>query len=115
MTWHPDVPDLPMNKPHELERLEQLPHSILNAMTRTEIDEKIRDAADSLAQEYHRVNGEQGSLSECVLIVGGALSQTGNSISGHLGQIMVGTSTEAATHACADYYHEHPSPNEIEY
>lgn len=115
MSWPPDVPDFPIKKPYEIEKLERLPRNILNAMTKVEIEEKIRDAADSLAKTYFHTKQETGSMDECALIVSGALEQTGSSINGKLGTLMIGTSKEASQRACKRYYPEHPFPNEIEF
>ena len=113
MTWPPDVPDYPIKKPREIENIERMPPEILNSMRKVEIDEKIGDAADSLAKSYFDSYKEKGSLSECSLIVSGAQKQTGSSIGGNLGMSMVAESKEKAEEACKEYYPDHPFPNEI--
>jgi hypothetical protein len=108
MPWHPDIPDFPIDKPHALEKLEKLSPDVINAMTKLEISEHIRDAAQSLAKTYHDkcTQREDWGYDECVLLVSGALSQTGGSITGKMGPVMVGKSTEAAHKACRQYFPE---------
>lgn len=106
MGWHPDIPDFPAVKPVLLERLEKLPPDTLNAMTGLEIEEHVRDAAEALANSYHdscKKNRDYG-FDECVIYVSGALSQTGSSLNGHLGMVMVGESQKAASDACKQYF-----------
>ena len=108
MAWHPDVPDFLAEKPHELEKLEKFSLEIINAMTHLELEEHIEDAAYALARTYHhqcRQRQDYG-FDECVLIVSGALSQTGSSIDGKLGPLMVGTSLDSAKTACRQYFPE---------
>lgn len=115
MNWPPDVPDFPMKIPHEIEKLENLPKNLLNAMTDVEAKEHIRDGANGLAGAYYNSRKEKGSLSECKLFVSSALRQTGSAIGGKLGNLMVGTSDEASECACERLYPERPYPNELEF
>lgn len=108
MNWRPDIPDFPGEKPYLLEKLENLPPEMINAMTGLEVSEHVRDAANSLARGYHhdcKKNRDYG-YQECVLLVSGALSQTGSSLSGQLGASMVGKSQTAASEACRVYFPE---------
>lgn len=98
-----DIPDFPFPKPRELEKLERLPPEVIHAMTRVEMEEKIRDAAVSLAKVY-MLNTPSADFDECLLLVSGALSETGGSIPGQLGALMVGTSLQTAEDACRDYF-----------
>lgn len=108
MSWHPDIPDFPAEKPHQLEKLERLPSDIINAMTHLEVEEHIRDAALSLANVYHKKCKKRRDFGydECVLLVSEALSQTGASIEGKLGPLMVGESNGVAHMACRQYFPE---------
>jgi hypothetical protein len=106
MPWRPDVPDFPGEKPHILEKLERLAPEMINAMTGLEINEHVRDAADSLADGYHshcKKNKDYG-YGECVLFVSGALSQLGSSVSGQLGLALVGKKHKSASEACRQYF-----------
>ncbi len=115
MPWHPDVPDFPLDKPPEIEKLEKLPLSSLNAMTIVEAEERIRDAAEGLAKSYTKRSGSKGTYDECVLVVTGALQETGSAINGKMGSLMVGISEHSAKDACRKFYPESPFPNELEY
>lgn len=102
MPWRPDIPDFPGKKPHMLEKLEKLPPEIIHAMTGLEVNEHVRDAANSLASSYHSncVKNKDYGYNECVLFVSGALSQIGSAVEGQLGIAMVGTSQNSASEAC---------------
>lgn len=115
MNWPPDVPDFPMKKPHVIEKIEKLPSTLLNAMTDVEIAERIRDGANGLAEAYFESRQDDGSLSECKIVVSSALIQTGSSVGGKLGTNMVATSDGASELACKRYYPERPFPNELEF
>lgn len=105
MTWPPDVPSFPIKKPHTIEKLEKLPKEILNAMTFVEMEEKIRDAAVSLAHAYNNLKtSREVSYEECVLYVSGALTETGGDINNELGERMIGESQSAASHACREFF-----------
>jgi hypothetical protein len=107
MPWPPDVPDFLFKKPLELEKLEKLPPEIIHAMTRVEIDEKIRDAADSLSKSYSSCpSSELKNYDKCVAVVSGALSETGSSLPGQLGSLMVGTGYDAAQRSCRQFFPE---------
>lgn len=115
MNWHPDVPDISVKKPRELAKIEELPISLLNAMTPLELDEKIRDAADGLAKNYVKAAKEKATLDECIYFVSGALTQTGGAIDGRAGAAMVGRSDRAAETACKQLFPDETGINEIEY
>ena len=115
MNWHPDVPDINVKKPRELEKIEELPISVLNAMTPLELDEKIRDAADGLAKNYVKAASGKATVDECILFVSGALTQTGAALNGKAGAAMVGKSDKAAENACKQLFKDATGINEIEY
>lgn len=115
MNWHPDVPDISAKKPRELEKIEKLPISVLNAMTPLELEEKIRDAADGLAKSYMQAAKERATVDECIIFVAGALTQTGGAIDGKAGAAMVGKSDHAAETACKQLFKDVTGINEIEY
>jgi hypothetical protein len=98
MSWPPDMPDLPIKKPKELEMIEQLDNHILAAMDDVEIEERIRDAARAIAKEYHKELG--GDYDSCKIIVSSALTETGGSIGGHFGESMISLSASEAENAC---------------
>lgn len=106
MPWRPDIPEFPGKKSHLIERLENLPHDTINAMTGLEVNEHVRDVANSLADGYHtdcKKNHDYG-YGECVLFVSGALSQLGSSVNGQLGLAMIGKRQESASEACRQYF-----------
>ncbi len=103
MTFPEDIPDFPFPKPHELEKLEQLPPEVIHAMTPVEVDEKVREAAASLAKSY-MLHAPEPNYEECFLLVSGALTETGGAIPGQLGALLVGTSRQAAEEACGSYF-----------
>ena len=108
MPWHPDVPDFINEKPHALEKIERLSPDVMNAMTHLEMEEHIEDAAASLAKSYHdkcKQRMDYG-VDECIMLVSGALSQTGGSIGGAMGSLMVGKSLDEAKQACHRYFPE---------
>lgn len=105
MTRPDDVPDFPFPKPKELEKLELLPPDVIHAMTRVAIEEKIHEAAVSLAKIYMRSTPpSKASFDECVMWVSMALSETGGSIPGQLGAHMVGTSRQVAEDVSRDFF-----------
>lgn len=100
-----DIPDFPFPKPKELEKLELLPPEVIHAMTRVAIEEKIHDAALSLAKIYMRnTPPSKASFDECAMWVSMALLETGGSIPGQLGTYMVGTSRQVAEDVSRDYF-----------
>lgn len=115
MNWHPDVPDISAKKPRELEKIEKLPPTVLNAMTPLELDEKISDVADGLAKSYMAAANGNATVEECIIFVAGALTQTGGAINGKAGAAMVGKSGHAAEIACKQLFLDATGINEIEY
>lgn len=105
-----DIPDMSLSKPKFIEKLEQLPSDIIHAMTQVEVEEKIRDAAESVAAKYYKKYGDDGgNYPECVRTVSGILSELGQDLPGQLGLTMIGKSKGASEQACAEYYSEgHP-------
>jgi hypothetical protein len=111
MPWHPDVPDFITEKPRALEKIERLSPEVIHAMTHLEMEEHIEDAATGLAKAYHdkcKQRMDYG-MDECVLLVAGALSQTGGSIGGEIGSLMVGKSLDEAKQACRRFFPEEES------
>lgn len=97
MAWNPDTPELDFKKPPTIIYLEELNDNTLNAMDFVEIDEHIQNAANEIAQAYHKAKG--GNYEDCVLIVSMALSVTGNAIGGKVGGLLVARNEEAARKA----------------
>jgi hypothetical protein len=106
MPWHPDVPDFIIEKPHALEKIERLSQDVINAMTHLEMEEHIEDAASGLAKAYHDKCKQRldYGVDECILLVAGALSQTGGSMGGVMGSLMVGKSMDEAKRACHQFF-----------
>jgi hypothetical protein len=69
-----------------------------------EVDERVSDAADSLAHAYFEEKGPNVNFDECVSVVSGALSETGSSINNKLGKSMISRSLEKAEQACRRYF-----------
>lgn len=118
MPWHPDIPDLPdlaLEKPHALERLEKLPPESLNAMTQVETEERIRDAANGIVTAYSKNRGSKANYEECVYLVSAALAQTGEALPGNVGKTLVGRSEIAAEEACKLIFPNEFGINEPEY
>lgn len=110
MKWHPDVPDLPFEKPVEIEELEQMDRRVLDSMPGVEVDEKVDDVADAVARAYKRESSES-SYDECVEVVSTALTVTGSSIGGHVGTALIARSEHAAKTACQLAFPEHHGNN----
>jgi hypothetical protein len=100
-----DIPDFPFPKPLELENLEQLPADLIHAMTPVEVGEKIRDAAASIARSYmQHTPSSQANYEECFILVSSSLTEIGHSIPGQLGNMLVGTSRQAAEEASGQFF-----------
>lgn len=106
MQWQPDNPDIPIKKPKALAYLEKMEPHVREAMPPVEIDEVAHDVAQGVAQEYHKEKG--GNYEGCIAIVTVALSTTGSSIGGKVGNYMIGKSDNLAQHACRIVFPENP-------
>lgn len=95
MVWSPDVPNIPIKKPKEIERLELTDRSSLDSMPPLEVQEKVEEIAHAVARDY-KDQIKNGSFDECLEIVSIALQATGSSIGGQVGTAMVATCHSAA-------------------
>lgn len=105
MPWHPDIPDLPIDKPKIIENLEQMDKAVLNSMPSAEVDEMIESVAYDIAMAY-RDKFPNGSIEECFNFVSIALSVTGSSVGGKVGLSMVAASDEIAHKVCQIIYQQ---------
>jgi hypothetical protein len=94
MTWHPDVPDLPIKKPKIVEDLECSSLSERESMRSLEIEETIEAVAHSVALAFKKQC--QGGYNECEEVVSIALTLTGSALGGRLGTAMVAASEHVA-------------------
>jgi hypothetical protein len=99
-----DVPNLPFKKPMPLERIEKLSFAQREAMDPYEIEERVQEAANSLAIAYREHKAEERDYDSCVVIIFSALTQTGQSLGGKMGATMVGMSDRAARRACHEAF-----------
>lgn len=104
MNWPADVPDMPIDKPKEIARLEKMPRDELNSLPPWEIDNMITLAGASLAEAYSKQ--VKGDYQGCIDVVSTALEQTGSGIGGHFGAEMASRSTHVAHSACRIFYPE---------
>lgn len=104
MPWHPDVPDIPIEKPPEISELELIGREALDSMPPREMDEKLEEAAFSVAKAFKKQKGSD--YSGCVSIVSVALNMTGSSIGGQFGSLMLAQSENQAKHACKIVFEE---------
>lgn len=88
MSWHPDVPNLPIKKPKEIETLEQMNRLTLDSMPPLEVEEKVNEIAHAVARDYKKQK-KDGSFDECLEVVSVALRVTGSGIGGQVGQAMI--------------------------
>lgn len=102
MKWYPDVPDLPISKPESIEFIETMDPKARESLPGVEVDEIVDKIAYSVASDYKKKVG--GDFEGCVDIVSVALSVTGSSIGGRVGQKMVGANQKAAKNACRIVY-----------
>lgn len=109
MKWHPDVPDLPISKPKELEKIELMDPAERNAMRDVQVEETVDEIAHAVARDYHQQLG--GSYRDCIDIVSVALTVTGSSLGGNLGNAMISSTETAARTACRTIF---PEPLELD-
>lgn len=105
MSWPPDVPDINLAKPKELERLEKMERHIRDAMTQQEISDHIETIAQRFAENYKKK--PDSDYEGCKEIVSLALTLSGGAIGGKVGQSLMGTSSGAAESACRIVF-DHP-------
>lgn len=98
MFWPPDVPDVGLKKPKELEEMETRDFDSRESMTPLEVHEHIRNIALALAKNYKE--SKKSTYSGCLDIVSTALTLTGGSLQGKLGNEMIGESACEAEKAC---------------
>jgi hypothetical protein len=103
MAWHPDVPNLPIEKPREIEQLEQMDRAYLDSMQNTEIQEKIEQIAHAVARDYKKQK-KKGSFDECLEVVSIALKITGSAIGGKMGTAMIAATEHASLVASHDAF-----------
>jgi hypothetical protein len=103
MTWHPDVPNLPIKKPREIEELEQMDQAFLESLPGIEVQEKVEEIAHAVARDYKKQQ-KNGSASECEEIVSIALNVTGAAIGGQVGLAMIAASNSAASAASQEAF-----------
>jgi hypothetical protein len=99
MSWHPDVPDLPISKPKKIEMLEKMDPRMLDSMPSMEIQELVEGAALSVAETYHK-EIKDANYEGCLEIVSVALTITGAGIGGRAGTAMTSSSEATAKEAC---------------
>lgn len=98
MNWPPDVPNVNLKKPRELEDLEQLEPHIREAMTKQEIRDHIDTIAQGFANDYKKK--KESTYEDCIGMVELALNLSGGAIGGKVGMEMMGTSSGTAETAC---------------
>lgn len=103
MQWHPDVPDIPIKKPKEIESLETMDRRVLDSMPGLEVEEKVEEIAHAVARAYKEQN-PKGNYDECLEIVSIALNVTGSAIGGKVGNAMIAESDSASRTACQLVY-----------
>lgn len=100
MRWHPDVPDLPIKKPKEIESLELMDRAVLDSMPPVEVKETVDQIAHAVARSYVDEKMDRATQDECLEVVSIALKVTGAAIGGQVGNAMVAESDTAAETAC---------------
>jgi hypothetical protein len=99
MSWHPDVPNIPIKKPKEIETLELMDRVSLDSMPPMEVQEKVDEIAHSVARDYKK-QVKNGTFEGCLEIVSVALRVTGSAIGGNVGNAMIAECDTAALNAC---------------
>jgi hypothetical protein len=103
MSWPPDVPNIPIKKPKEIEVLELTDSAFLDSMPPLEVQEKIEEIAHATARDY-KEQVKNGSFEECLEIVTIALEVTGSAIGGQVGRAMVAACNSAALNASRNMF-----------
>lgn len=105
MSWHPDIPDLPIDKPKIIENLEQMDRTTLDSMPAAETDEIIESVAYDVAKAYQE-KFPNGNAKECLDFVSIALSVTGSALGGKIGLAMVAAKDSVAEKVCCLIYED---------
>jgi hypothetical protein len=100
MRWHPDVPDIPLRKPKEIEKLELMDRAVLDSMPGVEIQETVDQIAHAVARTYIEDRQASATPTECEELVSIALRVTGGAIGGKVGNAMIAEADKAAIAAC---------------
>lgn len=103
MQWHPDLPDLPIEKPKQIEDLEQMSRAMLDSMPPIEVQEKVDEIAHAVVLAYKK-QFPDGSIDDCMSIASIALQATGSGIGGHVGNSMISQNMTASKRACDDLF-----------
>lgn len=103
MSWHPDIPDLPITKPKIIEELEQADRRVLDSMPGAEIEDKVNSVAYAVAEAYSE-KFEKGNYQGCFEFTSIALSVTGAALGGKFGTAMVAASQNAAKSASLIFF-----------
>ena len=105
MQWYPDLPELPIRKPQQIEDLELMSQINLDSMPAVEIQEKVDEIAHAVASGYKQqiVNG---SREECQAVVSIALTSTGSAIGGRMGNELIAQSHRTSQEAALVAYPE---------
>lgn len=104
MKWYPDLPDLPIKKPKQIDDLEQMSRIMLDSMPQVEVQEKIDAIAHALVLMYKK-QFPKGSVDDCMNIASIALQATGSAIGGHVGNSLISQNMTASKRACDDLFH----------
>lgn len=97
MSWEIDTPGIPIDKPEEVEKLEQLNLEQREAMDPEEVKSRVYQTADSIARAYklhHRMDEE-----DFIVVVAKALNAMGYAFGGKFGAAMIAHSNNAAREA----------------
>lgn len=98
MSWPQDVPDIPIEKPKEIEKLELMDRTSLDSMPPAEVNEKVDEIAHAVARDYKK-QIKNSSFEKCLEIVSVALEVTGSAIGGRIGTAMIAARDSAALNA----------------
>jgi len=105
MSWHPDVPNIPIKKPKELEKLEMMDRVWLDSLPPVEVQEKVDEIAHAIARDYKK-QVKNADFETCQEIISVALRVTGSAIGGRVGQSMVASCDTAALKASQNAFPE---------
>ena len=92
MTWHPDVPNIPIKKPKEIEVMDR---TSLDSLPPLAVKEKVDEIAHAVARDYKKQK-KHPSFDECLEIISIALKVTGSAIGGRVGTAMIAACDSAA-------------------
>lgn len=97
MSWEIDTPEIPIQKPVEVEKLEQLSPSQREAMDPEEVKFRVYQTANAIARAYkdhHRLDQES-----FIAVIAKALTTMGYAFGGKFGAEMIAHSDHAAREA----------------